>query len=97
VKRRLRILEIAKREVREARRYYERQRPGLGGELFEEFDRVANLIERNPEAYQIIHNDVRHVVLRRFDYIVYFRIEGALVVLTGFMHSRRDPARWLER
>ena len=58
----------AKRDVRRAAKWYERQREGLGVEFVAEVDAALERIESNPEQYEVVHCEIRHAILRRFPY-----------------------------
>ena len=64
----------AKRDVRRATKWYERQRVGLGTEFIVEVDAALQRIAGNPEQYEVVHREIRHCVLRRFPYGVFYRI-----------------------
>jgi len=64
----------AKRDVRRATKWYERQREGLGTEFVVEVDAALQRIAGNPEQYEVVHREIRHCVLRRFPYGVFYRI-----------------------
>jgi plasmid stabilization system protein ParE len=64
----------AKADIRRAAKWYERQREGLGRDFVAEVDAAIALIETNPEQYEIVHREIRHAILRRFPYGVFYRI-----------------------
>jgi toxin ParE1/3/4 len=97
VKRRLIVRKIAERELEDAKKYYDLQRHGLGADLIEDFYRVGEAIRQNAEAFQIVRNDIRHAIFKRYPYVAYFRIRGDRAIVTGVMHTRRDSESWLSR
>ncbi|MGI8510280.1 MAG: hypothetical protein ACR2MQ_13235 [Gemmatimonadaceae bacterium] len=54
-------------------------------------------IARVPEQYPITVDDIRKLVLRHFPYVIYFVVTTRGMSVIAFMHSRRDPRRWLAR
>jgi toxin ParE1/3/4 len=70
VRRRLRIESHASTELTEAVRWYELQRPGLGGEFLDSVDDVLELIEQNPAIGsplpRVARGRVRRMLVRRF-------------------------------
>ena len=60
-------------EIREAYRYYQRQRKGLGQEFRNELRTVFARIRRMPSIVAPIHRDVRFARANRFPYVVYYR------------------------
>ncbi|NJN12930.1 MAG: type II toxin-antitoxin system RelE/ParE family toxin [Richelia sp. RM2_1_2] len=87
----------ARDELDEAYNWYEIQQPGLGDEFLEYVEKILNRICQQPELYAVVYQDVRRVVLRRFPYVISYRIVSSRIVITGVFHGRRDPKTWLER
>jgi toxin ParE1/3/4 len=50
------------------------------------------------EAESIL-GEIRRRVLRRFPYVIYYRLEreGSLVVVYAVMHCSREPGVWMHR
>jgi len=84
-------------EVDEAHRWYEQQRPGLGDEFLAALDVVFARLQATPEAHQIIYQDVRRALPRRFPYGVFYRVHADRVEVIAVQHTRRDPASWQSR
>ena len=66
----------ARDDVREARRWYEAQRPALGGAFIESLEVCVAQIERNPELWRRVDGETRRGRLRRFPYVVYYEFAG---------------------
>jgi hypothetical protein len=93
MKYRLDVLEEVYGELEEAGDYYHSQRPGLEMELFADFERALNRIQKNPEGYQKQTKSFRHALLDRFPYLVVFEIMESAVVVYRFINVRRHPAK----
>ena len=63
----------ARAEYDDAVDWYERQRPGLGGDFLDEVQRVLDRIAANPSIHAVVLQDVRKAVVRRFPYCIYYR------------------------
>ena len=89
-------------ELREARRWYDDVRPGLGGDLLAEVEMSIEHALRWPElAPRLLlpetARQVRRAPLRRFPFgIVYVVIDETLWVL-AVAHGRRRPLYWRDR
>jgi plasmid stabilization system protein ParE len=60
-------------------------------------DGVRSIRER-PEAWATWRSmDVRHRLLHRFPYSIFFVIENDVVVIVAVAHHRRRPGYWLPR
>ena len=77
--------------------WYERQRPGLGQEFSDAVHEVLSQLAAFPEAHQCIYKDIRRAVVRRFPYVIMYRIKPNHVRVLSVFHSRRDPAYWQRR
>jgi plasmid stabilization system protein ParE len=87
----------AQAEFDEAFDWYSEQLAGLGLDFL---DCVADVLERigsMPESYQIVFEDVRRAVVRKFPYSVLYRIETDRIVVLAVFHSKRDPKSWQSR
>ena len=83
---------VAQDDVDAAYNWYEQQRAGLGDRFLDALHQRANSIGANPELYAVLYLDVRAAPLRRFPYVVYYRIETDRVVVIAVRHGRR-PSR----
>ncbi len=87
----------AEADLVNARDWYERQREGLGAAFLLCVEEVLDRIDRTPEIYVMVYQDVRRAFTRRFPYAVYYRIANNEVVVLGIFHTRRDPREWQSR
>src|ERR1051326_6450688 len=84
-------------ELREARDWYDAQRPGLGNEFGDIVASTLDVIATQPDAFPEVAPGIRRAVIARFPYgIFYRRIPNAVEVLAVF-HHRRDPTIWRDR
>ncbi|MFZ5785200.1 MAG: type II toxin-antitoxin system RelE/ParE family toxin [Acidobacteriota bacterium] len=97
MKRRLRILPEAAEELTAAAEWYEERRPGLGVELIATLDGALEEILASPTTFAFWARDYRKLVVRRFPYVVFFRLVGDDVEVVAFAHARRRPGYWVER
>jgi plasmid stabilization system protein ParE len=93
---------VAQREAREAARWYEGNRDGLGDEFLEELARVFEHIEKFPHAATQIpvsdaNREVRRTVLDRFPYVVIHEVRAEGVMVIAVAHGRRKPRYWIDR
>jgi plasmid stabilization system protein ParE len=87
----------AKADIREAARWYERQRVGLGRAFVQQVNALLDRVRLNPMQYQIVHREVRRAIPRRFPYGVFYRIDGSEVVVFAVVDLHRDPSIWQDR
>ena len=84
-------------DLLETRDWYERQRPGLGEAFTNLADETVDRIEAMPQMYAVVFRDVRRVKLRRFPYLIYYRVSSDLIEVIAVLHGSRDPKLWHER
>ena len=72
--------------------WYEEKSTGLGEEFLRVFYACAREIQRSPLLYRKIYKDFRRRLLRRFPYVIYFRILEQQIVVFGLFHCARNPA-----
>ena len=63
-----------KQDIAEARDWYDGQREGFGGEFLDAVDKVLEHIEQFPQVYAVDYRRVRPAPLRRFPYVLYYRL-----------------------
>ena len=84
-------------EIDDAYRWYERRRPGLGGDFLDEVQRTLGAITSNPSRYGFADGDIREGPLSRFPYAVYYRVLADRIRVLGVYHLSRDPSGWRSR
>lgn len=84
-------------DVIEARDWYERKQSGLGDQFSDALEDVIAIIKSNPKLYAATYADVRRAKLKRFPYVVYYRILTHCVEVLAVIDGRRDPQVWQSR
>lgn len=86
----------AEQDVESTRDWYEQQ-AGLGQAFL---DRVSDALDRigaMPEMYAVVWQDVRACRLRRFPFVVYYRVLADRVEVLAVLHGSRDASAWQSR
>jgi len=84
---------IIEHELREIINYYNKCSNGLGLEFLDEFERQILKIVSMPTQWMIIESDIRRSLMRRFPYMIYFRVVGSDVLrVTVVKHQHRHPS-----
>lgn len=94
---RLTVRRQAKADIREAARWYENQRVGLGRAVVQQIDALLDRVRLSPMQYQVVYRDMRRAIPRRFPYGVFYRIDGAAVLVFAVVDLHRDPSSWQDR
>ncbi len=95
----LRISAPASDEFREAVRWYEARRRGLGGEFFDTVAAIVSVIESQPEIGGAAFSDpaTRRMLVSRFPYQVVYRLTPGELVVVAIAHLSRRPGYWKHR
>jgi plasmid stabilization system protein ParE len=87
----------ARDDLDKAYHWYEEQQPELGDDFLECVDEKINQILQMPEMCAIIHEDIRRAIVRRFPYVIYYRIVIDRVIVLAVLHGRTSPKKWRSR
>ncbi|HEX5645389.1 MAG TPA: type II toxin-antitoxin system RelE/ParE family toxin [Nitrospira sp.] len=89
--------EAASAEVNEAAKYYEERVPGLGLLFLAAVEEAAEKVLANPEAFQLVGEEIRHKLIRRFPYSLLYVIEPDRIRVIAVAHQKRRPGYWIYR
>lgn len=71
--------------------WYETQQEGLGAEFREAVNEALARAGRNPFAYPERYRASRRVLLRRFSYVIWYKIQAEDIVVLARVHGKRHP------
>lgn len=91
------ITHKAEMDLAEAKAWYEDKREGLGKEFVMCVEAALDHIRRSPTAAKEVFPTVRRLVVRRFPYGIFYRVDPDQIAVLAVYHSRRDPRGWQER
>lgn len=74
--------------------WYEEQQAGLGEYFLKDLENCYSEITKRPESYQKKYNDIRHALLRKSPFVVFFEILEERIVIYSVFHSSREPLSW---
>lgn len=85
-------------ELEDVRDYYEEKSTGLGRDFVDEFERQVLTIAAMPERWMVVERDIRRALMKRFPYVIYFRIlDNEAIRITVVKHEKRHPAYGRQR
>jgi plasmid stabilization system protein ParE len=91
------VLPEARQDILDGRDFFERGRPGAGAAFAAEVLAVLDRIADQPELYGEVSPGVRAAGVRRFGYVVYYRVGPGGVEVIAVLHGGRDPSVWQGR
>lgn len=93
----VRLLEVAQKELNEAIAHYNGESPGLGDAFLLEAIAAIDRIQRFPEAWHPLGDEIRRCRLRRFPYgLIYSKDQDGILIL-AVAHTHREPGYWRDR
>jgi hypothetical protein len=78
------ILEEAEDDIINAHDWYESKRRGLGADFERCIEKALERISSMPEAFPVWYRNTRRLILSRFPYGIFFRIQGILCSLSAY-------------
>ena len=70
---------------------------GLGAEFVRSVDACFAIISRQPDIFPVVYRQTRMALLRRFPYLVIYRLFPDFVSVVAVVHGRRHPRHWKTR
>ena len=87
----------AKVDLSTAASWYEEQRLGLGDEFLDCVDKALDQIGQFPQLPPKVFKDLRRKIVRRFPYLVIYRIDDDQITVVAVYHGKRHPRGWQKR
>lgn len=91
------LLELAKKEIREAREYYDSIDKNIGRSFVSQISHSLDLIKQNPLAFPAERKNIRKCLVKKFPYKILYAIEDNNILVLAVMHQKRKPNYWLNR
>ncbi|SRR6056297_1289422 len=93
------ILPLAKEDIREAVKWYNKRSKGLGKRFTTEVRKKVRFIKQHPDAFNIRYKEIRTAVLDVFPYMIHYSIDktNKVVVVSAVFHTSQNPEKWKQR
>jgi toxin ParE1/3/4 len=88
---RLIIIPQAEEDIQQAVFWYQTEKEGLGSDFLAVLSEQLQLIEQHPYQYAVRYKDLRAAVLRKFPYLIYYRIAGQTIRVLAVLHAKQNP------
>ncbi|MBS1769726.1 MAG: type II toxin-antitoxin system RelE/ParE family toxin [Acidobacteria bacterium] len=91
------LLEVRDRasvEFIEGYLWYEQQRVGLGEAFHDEVQEHFEFLRQRPDGFTKWRGPYKKINLKRFPYLIVFRVVKSTVVIFSVFHNKRDPKLW---
>ena len=87
----------ARADLDDALKWYEARAPEIAPQFREALRAVVARIAENPRQFPASPHQTRRALLRRFPYIVIFRVARDTAYVVAVFHTSRDPTAWRQR
>lgn len=84
-------------EAREAREWYEQRSLSASQAFMDELDVAIERIRQTPERWASYLHGTRRYLMKRFPYIVVYRVTEDVVQIIAIAHGKRKPGYWRYR
>lgn len=88
------ILKRAQDDLRDARKYYNKQQKGLGIRFLKEAKAKIKTLQDNPLGYQLRYQTVRMAHLSVFPFSIHFELLNDTIIILAVTHSNMDTNKW---
>jgi len=89
--------EDANSEMNDAAQYYEKRALGLGSSFLDAVEDSVDKILEDPNAYQLVADEIHHKIVARFPYSLFYVIERDRIRIVAVAHQKRRPGYWHDR
>lgn len=89
--RKIRILTVARRDLVEGYRFYEKQAEGIGRYFLDTLYSDIESLRIHAGVHAVCFSGYHRLLSRRFPWSVYYRIEGDEIRVHAVLDSRRNP------
>jgi len=71
--------------------------PKVAVTFFNQINLGFENIKRNPKSFPLVYKDVRKYVVKKFPFVIYYRIVDPIIQVIAIFHRSRHPEIWNER
>lgn len=87
----------ASQDTEQVRDYLESKRAGLGQAFLSRLRETLARITFMPQIFGVVWQNMRAARLRKFKYVVYYRVHDDRIEVLAIMHGSRDALEWQQR
>ena len=77
--------------------YYSYKNEKVANDFFKNVNNSLEEIAKNPSTYPKVINEVRKYVIKKFPFIIYYKIEQLIIKIIAIFHANRNPEIWKDR
>ncbi|MGX1025110.1 type II toxin-antitoxin system RelE/ParE family toxin [Flavobacterium sp. CS20] len=93
----LQLSDEAELDLDKSYEFYYENNPKVADTFFQRIKLGFENIKENPVTFPIAHKDVRKYVIKKFPFVIYYRIINTSIQVIAIFHTSRNPEIWNER
>jgi plasmid stabilization system protein ParE len=91
------FLTEAENEMYSAIDYYDNEAESLGDRFLDEIKLAFQKIQKNPQRWMILEDNIHKFILRKFPFNIFYKIDPDYIVIIAIAHQKRKPNYWKSR
>ncbi len=84
-------------EMMSAYWWYEDAKIGLGDVFLKKIDTYIDIIKENPEAFRIVYKKFRQIPIKKFPFVILYKVYPSAVVIHSVFHTSQNPDKKFKR
>ncbi len=93
----IKIYKEARNDIYQITKWYDLQVEGLGDKFEAMLNKAMVSLTNDPTAFAHLFDNVRRIRLKKFPYIVFYKVDKLNVYIFGVIHTKRNPSLIKER
>ncbi|MGV8135425.1 MAG: type II toxin-antitoxin system RelE/ParE family toxin [Mangrovibacterium sp.] len=77
--------------------FYSEESPKVAYSFYNQINSSLEDIKQHPGSFPIAYKDVRKYVVRKFPFVIYYQLVGAVIRVIAIFHTSRNPEIWNDR
>ncbi len=77
--------------------YYSVESENVADNFYKIINKGFQDIINNPEGFQKVFKNVRRYVIKRFPFVIYYRVMESTIQIIAIFHTSRNPEIWKQR
>ncbi len=91
------LSEEAENDLSKSFEYYFKDSPKVADTFFNEINISIEKIKQNPFSFSKVYNNIRKYVIKKFPFVIYYKVENYTIRVIAIFHTSRNPEIWNER
>ena len=77
--------------------YYAIESQKVADNFYRQVNQSLKTISDNPQGFQRVFKNIRRYVIKKFPFVIYYRVENTTIQIIAVFHTSRNPEIWKQR